>query len=138
MVTRLGDFLLTIGLIFSTVKSYVAKCNCDRNSVRLPLGPFFSQPLLVTQLVALFSGEPRRGQLPDGRPALVRRPRRLVAAQVILQKTSGSAFHAGNEQGCQIFLVPKYQNGEKYTELPQNIPNGYKIFPMAIKYFQWP
>jgi hypothetical protein len=33
-------------------------------------------------------------------------------------------------QGCQIFLCPKYQNGEKYTKLP-------KIYQMAIKYFQW-
>jgi hypothetical protein len=39
----------------------------------------------------------------------------------------------GTDQGCQIFLGPKYQNGEKYTELPQNIANGNKIFPMAAK-----
>jgi hypothetical protein len=36
-------------------------------------------------------------------------------------------------QGCQIFLGPEYQNGENYTKLPQNIPNGHKIFPMAVK-----
>jgi hypothetical protein len=36
-------------------------------------------------------------------------------------------------QGCQIFLGPKYQNGEKYTKLPQNIPNGRKILPMTVK-----
>jgi hypothetical protein len=36
-------------------------------------------------------------------------------------------------QGCQIFLGPKYQNGEKYIKLPQNVSNGHKIFPMAIK-----
>jgi hypothetical protein len=35
-------------------------------------------------------------------------------------------------QGCRIFLGPKYQKGEKYTKLPQNIPNGHKIFPMAV------
>jgi hypothetical protein len=35
-------------------------------------------------------------------------------------------------QGCQIFLCPKYQNGGKYTKLPQNIQNGHKIFPMAV------
>jgi hypothetical protein len=39
----------------------------------------------------------------------------------------------GYLQGCQIFLGPKYQNGEKYTKLPQNIQNGHKIFPMAVK-----
>jgi hypothetical protein len=37
------------------------------------------------------------------------------------------------DQGCQIFLGPKYQNGDKYTKLPQNIPNGHKIFPLAVK-----
>jgi hypothetical protein len=38
-----------------------------------------------------------------------------------------------HDQGCQIFLGPNYQNGIKYTKCPQNIPNGHKIFPMAIK-----
>jgi hypothetical protein len=37
-------------------------------------------------------------------------------------------------QGCQIFLATTYQNGEKCTKLPQNIPNGHKIFPTAVKY----
>jgi hypothetical protein len=32
-----------------------------------------------------------------------------------------------------MFIGPKYQNGEKYTKLPQNIPNGHKIFPMDVK-----
>jgi hypothetical protein len=36
-------------------------------------------------------------------------------------------------QGCQIFLGPKYQKGEKYTNLPQNVPNGHKLFPMTVK-----
>jgi hypothetical protein len=40
---------------------------------------------------------------------------------------------AALKQGCQILLGPKYQNGEKCTKLPQNIPNGHKIFPMAVK-----
>jgi hypothetical protein len=33
----------------------------------------------------------------------------------------------------QIFLGPKYQNGEKYTKLAQNIPNCHEIFPIALK-----
>jgi hypothetical protein len=37
------------------------------------------------------------------------------------------------EQGCQIILGPKYRNGGKYTKLPQNISNGRKIFPKAVK-----
>jgi hypothetical protein len=37
------------------------------------------------------------------------------------------------EQGCQIFLGAKYQNGGKYTlkiytKIPQNIPNCIKIY----------
>jgi hypothetical protein len=38
------------------------------------------------------------------------------------------------DSGLPDFLGPKYQNGEKYTKLPQNIPNGHKIFQMVIKY----
>jgi hypothetical protein len=30
------------------------------------------------------------------------------------------------EQGCQIFLGTKYQNGGKYTKLPRTIPNVNK------------
>jgi hypothetical protein len=37
------------------------------------------------------------------------------------------------KQCCQIFLGTTYQNGEKYTKLSQNIPNGHKVFPMAVK-----
>jgi hypothetical protein len=36
-------------------------------------------------------------------------------------------------QGRQISLGTKYQSGEKYTKLTQNIPNGPKIFPRAVK-----
>jgi hypothetical protein len=32
------------------------------------------------------------------------------------------------------FLGTTYQNGGKYTKLPQNIPNGRKIRPNVIKY----
>jgi hypothetical protein len=32
------------------------------------------------------------------------------------------------EPGCQIFLGTTYQNGEKYTKLPQNEPKGHKIY----------
>jgi hypothetical protein len=31
------------------------------------------------------------------------------------------------QQGCQIFLGTKYQNGKKYTKLPRIIPNVHKI-----------
>jgi hypothetical protein len=31
------------------------------------------------------------------------------------------------QQGCQIFLSTKYQNGGKYTKLPGTVPNVHKI-----------
>jgi hypothetical protein len=53
----------------------------------------------------------------------------------------GKATATDRYQDCQIFLAPKYQNGEKYTKLPQNVPNDHKMFPkgrkidqMVIKY----
>jgi hypothetical protein len=42
------------------------------------------------------------------------------------------------DQGCQIFLGTRYQNGEKYTKWPQNIPNDLKIYQMTTKYTKWP
>jgi hypothetical protein len=36
-------------------------------------------------------------------------------------------------QGCQIFHGTKYQNGKKYTELPQTIPNVHKIYQKTVK-----
>jgi hypothetical protein len=39
--------------------------------------------------------------------------------------------------GLPDFFGPKYQNGEKDTKLPQNKPNGHKIFPMAVKDTKW-
>jgi hypothetical protein len=61
--------------------------------------------------------------------------RRRNSESVSLHHEAAALADAGNKvlQDCQIFLDPKYQNGEKYTKLPQNIPNGNKIFPMAIK-----
>jgi hypothetical protein len=50
-------------------------------------------------------------------------------SSVLSTGVSGVEAH----QGCQIFLGPKYQNVGKYTKLPQNIPNGHNIFPMAVK-----
>jgi hypothetical protein len=35
--------------------------------------------------------------------------------------------------GCQIFLDTIYQKEKKYTKLPQNIPNGHKMYQMALK-----
>jgi hypothetical protein len=36
-------------------------------------------------------------------------------------------------QGCQIFLGPNIPNWEKYTNWPQTIPTGHKLYQMAIK-----
>jgi hypothetical protein len=37
------------------------------------------------------------------------------------------------DQGCQIFLVTIYQNGGKYTDLPQHYLMA-KIYQMTVKY----
>jgi hypothetical protein len=34
------------------------------------------------------------------------------------------------------FFGTTYQNGEKYTKFPQNIPNGYKNIPNEHKIYQ--
>jgi hypothetical protein len=36
-------------------------------------------------------------------------------------------------QGCNIFMGKTYQNGGKYAKLPLNIPNGRKIYQMAVQ-----
>jgi hypothetical protein len=38
-----------------------------------------------------------------------------------------------SDQGCQIFIGATYQNGEKYTKLPPNIPYVHKIYQMGLK-----
>jgi hypothetical protein len=38
-----------------------------------------------------------------------------------------------SEQGCQIFLGAKYQNGGKIDEIITNISKCYKIYQMAVK-----
>jgi hypothetical protein len=50
-------------------------------------------------------------------------------------KKTGEAFVGKREddQGCQIFLVQNTKNGRKYIKLPLNIPNGNKIYHMAVK-----
>jgi hypothetical protein len=42
------------------------------------------------------------------------------------------------DQRCQIFLCTAYQNEEKYTKLPQNIPNGHIRYQMAANYTKCP
>jgi hypothetical protein len=38
------------------------------------------------------------------------------------------------DQGCQIFIGTKYQNGDKYTKLPQNKTNDHKVYQMTVKF----
>jgi hypothetical protein len=40
-------------------------------------------------------------------------------------------------QGCQIFLGTTYQNGKKYTKLPQNVPDGHTMYHFAAKQTKW-
>jgi hypothetical protein len=37
-------------------------------------------------------------------------------------------------RAARFLLVQNTKTGKKYTKLPQNIPKGNKIFPMAVKY----
>jgi hypothetical protein len=60
--------------------------------------------------------------------------------QTELYQLRVAAFFPRHEQGCQIFIGTKYQNGGKiyqiaihYTKWSQNIPNGRKIDQMAVK-----
>jgi hypothetical protein len=47
-------------------------------------------------------------------------------------------FARAAHEGCQIFQNTKYQNGGKYTKLPQNKPKdsniNHRIDKMSIKY----
>jgi hypothetical protein len=40
----------------------------------------------------------------------------------------------GRGAGLPDFFCTKYQNGKN---TPQNILNGHKIFPIAVKYTEW-
>jgi hypothetical protein len=45
------------------------------------------------------------------------------------------------DQGCQIFHFTTYQNGQnipKDHQITIKIPNGHKIYKMAIQYTKWP
>jgi hypothetical protein len=48
-------------------------------------------------------------------------------------KVRGQLVSSAVNQGCQIFLGTTYQNGGKYTKLPQRIPNGHTIHQLAVK-----
>jgi hypothetical protein len=41
-------------------------------------------------------------------------------------------MHLGSRVAI-FLLVQNTKTGEKYTKLPQSIPSGHKIFPMAVK-----
>jgi hypothetical protein len=45
------------------------------------------------------------------------------------------AILKGRAPGLPDFLDTIYQNGEKYTKIPQHyVPNGHKVYQMAVKY----
>jgi hypothetical protein len=46
-------------------------------------------------------------------------------------------YRQRSDQGCLIFLGPKIPNGKKYTKRLQTIPNGHKLYEMAVKYSIW-
>jgi hypothetical protein len=44
----------------------------------------------------------------------------------------------GDDQGCQIFLDPIYQNGENIYQMTTTLPNVHKIYQMSVKYSKLP
>jgi hypothetical protein len=48
-----------------------------------------------------------------------------------------SAMLVADDQGCQIFRGPNIPKREKYTKLLQTIPNGHKLYKIAVKYSKW-
>jgi hypothetical protein len=57
----------------------------------------------------------------------------MLSKDLILDRESTKQTST-TEQGCQICPGTTYQNGEKYTKLVQNIPNGHKNYQLAVKY----
>jgi hypothetical protein len=41
-------------------------------------------------------------------------------------------------KGCQIFHGAAYQDGEKYTKGPLNVPNCHEIYQIAVNKTKWP
>jgi hypothetical protein len=115
-------------------------CFCKLKKISLTERPSLDQaslkrsdtPQLHFLITGLFLHYPTSAEVPLGAPQQTRFCLRL---RFFAEggKKQVSSFANTSKQGCQIFIGPKYQNGEKYTKLPQNIPNGHKIFPMAIK-----
>jgi hypothetical protein len=48
---------------------------------------------------------------------------------------AGNALGTAGLPDCSWYNIPKR---EKYTKLHQSIPNGHKIYQMAVKYTKWP
>jgi TPR repeat protein len=57
----------------------------------------------------------------------------ILPRKAINRNQNNAVRTVGRGQGCQIFLGAKYQNGEKFTEKRENLPNGHKIYQKAVK-----
>jgi hypothetical protein len=66
--------------------------------------------------------------IPAARPGRRRKKSERFGMQKKVRKKWSKAV-----AGLPDFFGTKYQNVEKYTKLPQNIPKGHKIFTMAVK-----
>jgi hypothetical protein len=76
---------------------------------------------------------------PASSSGISRRPRgsaRACAPSGDYVTKFGATFYC-TVQGCQIFLGPNIPNWEKYDKCRQTIPNGRKLYQMAIKYSKW-
>jgi hypothetical protein len=60
---------------------------------------------------------------------------------ILLARTRGQLWNTSSPLGAstlasrvaRFFLDPRYQNRGKYTEVPQNIPNGIQMYYMEVK-----
>jgi hypothetical protein len=52
-------------------------------------------------------------------------------------KNKGQSIGRPYNQGCQIYLDPKYQNGKNAYQIKTKLPIGPKIYQMALINSKW-
>jgi hypothetical protein len=63
---------------------------------------------------------------------------RETLAEILRHWRHTSAATSTFVQGCQIVLDAIYQNEEKAYQMTTKLPNGHKIFQMAVVYSKFP
>jgi hypothetical protein len=79
-------------------------------------------------------------------PSLTRKSWRSRTINLFARRTLGNlascscvspTWNRGQGQSCHIFLGTNIPKREKYTKWPQTLPNGRKLYQMAMKYSKW-